>query len=844
MAPQSSSTSLPLPSSPLRPSSAAAVSPSAATATSLSPSAELPVTPSSSASTASVHTATPSIASSKRSKFWSRLSLPKPLSPAKRNRYLADFHVRPDEPHRKYSAGDHVHGSVVLTVVKPVRITHLVVTLHGYVHVVRDPSTAAKSMAHGPGAMPLGGSTGPQYHGNGLASLFQDEQVLSGDGRLEPGKYDFGFDLVFPSEGLPSSIDFERGTISYLITATLTRPNAIAPVTTCDRKILLVHQCDVGEIPAPRPQTIWLEPTRKHARRKKRSAAVDKAAIATSEVTDVGSEPDHGEPTPTPDGTHHHHTNNSREHQSETRTTDQSDLRSEISGESGRSTSTGLSRAEMSQLSHVSTSVTSAAKQQEVNDKTISATIEVPKGGFVAGDTVPVRISIRHNKHMKSMSGIIVTLFRQGSIDLSPSPSAFEESQQRHVPQFMEPNKIMPRSRTGLGGLSLSSAGSTMVFRKDLDQNTVPLIIDPVTLTSNMTVSVKLPDDAFPTIRDVPGDMIRFTYQVEVIMDLGGRMANSYQGPHSSRIGPLGSNVSEATNASYGPRRGANIADTAHIRRMEGVFSCALAIVVGTMDSGKTRRRKKSFARATESVRGDHDELQHHASHHVTERPIDSYFPPLPDGRDFGTPLPIHPPQQGHASPPVAGGLPYRPINGYITEASPAYVPPPQVPNEQSMTEKERIRQAETRLLPSQPPVGASSAPPEDDLYDGEDTPRLPASSLNVSAPDGDDNAGEGPSAPTADELAAPGPVVASAEDKQELERQRLINEASAPPVFPDDMERRPDGPSQPSHAADADAEPSAPVLDEDEEYARYGVEAGPSTLQRHDVEQLPAYER
>jgi hypothetical protein len=100
-----------------------------------------------------------------------------------------------------------VHGSVVLTVVKPVRITHLVVTLHGYVHVVREPSAAAKSMTNGPGARPMGGSTGPQYHGNGLASLFQDEQVLSGDGRLEPGKYDFGFDLVFPSEGLPSSID-------------------------------------------------------------------------------------------------------------------------------------------------------------------------------------------------------------------------------------------------------------------------------------------------------------------------------------------------------------------------------------------------------------------------------------------------------------------------------------------------------------------------------------------------------------------------------------------------------------------------------------------------------------
>ena len=175
---------------------------------------------------------------------------------------------------------------------------------------------------------------------------------------------------------------------------------------------------------------------------------MDKAAVTTPEVTDLGSEADHGDATPDASNQHHHHSNNSREHQSEAQTRDQSDMRSEISGESGRSTSTGLSRAEMSQLTHVSTGYTSAAKQQEVNDKTISATVEVSKGGFVPGDTVPVRISIRHNKHMKSMSGIIVTLFRQGSIELSPSPSAFDEVQEN---QLMETNKVMPRARIGLG---------------------------------------------------------------------------------------------------------------------------------------------------------------------------------------------------------------------------------------------------------------------------------------------------------------------------------------------------------------------------------------------------------
>ena len=100
-------------------------------------------------------------------------------------------------------------------VVKPVRITHLVVTLHGFVRVLRDPAGAAK--VRNTVTLPQGGSSSrPQYHGNGFASLFQDEQVLSGEGRLDPGRYEFGFDLVFPDKGLPSSIDVSYGRVERL----------------------------------------------------------------------------------------------------------------------------------------------------------------------------------------------------------------------------------------------------------------------------------------------------------------------------------------------------------------------------------------------------------------------------------------------------------------------------------------------------------------------------------------------------------------------------------------------------------------------------------------------------
>jgi hypothetical protein len=136
--------------------------------------------------------------------FLSRFSLPL----RSRARHVADFHIRPSEPHRKYSAGDEVLGAVVLTVVKPVRVTHLVVSLHGYMRVYKGPSAPTNEPILDPAeALPSGRASRQKNLGNGWARLFQDEQTLSGDGKLDPGRYEFNFNLLFPSEGLPSSID-------------------------------------------------------------------------------------------------------------------------------------------------------------------------------------------------------------------------------------------------------------------------------------------------------------------------------------------------------------------------------------------------------------------------------------------------------------------------------------------------------------------------------------------------------------------------------------------------------------------------------------------------------------
>ena len=98
---------------------------------------------------------------------------------------------------------------VVLTVVKPVRITHLVVCLRGHVRVFRHGSTEEAYATDTYSSAGQGKQPG-EYFGNGFASLFQDEVVLCGEGRLETGGYEFNFELDFPEKGLPSSIDVSQ----------------------------------------------------------------------------------------------------------------------------------------------------------------------------------------------------------------------------------------------------------------------------------------------------------------------------------------------------------------------------------------------------------------------------------------------------------------------------------------------------------------------------------------------------------------------------------------------------------------------------------------------------------
>jgi len=131
-----------------------------------------------------------------------------PLS--KRSAKIFDFDIEPEHPHKTYRPGDIVTGDIVLSVSKGFDITHLTISLHGFARVFKhqavpgDQKNVPEQLSNGRG------THGFEYHGNGLASLFQKEQVLCSSGFLKKQKYKFGFELQFPDYSLPSTIEVCR----------------------------------------------------------------------------------------------------------------------------------------------------------------------------------------------------------------------------------------------------------------------------------------------------------------------------------------------------------------------------------------------------------------------------------------------------------------------------------------------------------------------------------------------------------------------------------------------------------------------------------------------------------
>ena len=626
--------------------------------------------------------------------------------------------------------------------------------------------------------------------------------------------------------------------------STMTRPTAAGTLMTCDRKIYLVETVDIALLRNPKSRIITLEPISRRSKTRashKVQALPSDPQASTREANTLFEE---RSPSPTlmiP------------------RTFEdppQSPVPSEISSTSALSISQLSSRFGINSPFVKSGKASDAQSSSSAStfEKSITAAVELAHSGSLPGDIIPIKITIDHTKPIKSLQGIIITLYRLARIDTHPVMPLGAYSKGK-MPEYED---YYPKSRTGLSGLSLSSAGSSHVFRKDLAQTFAPLIIDPHTFTATINASVRVPDDAFPTISNVPGAMINFNYFLEVVIDLRGKLSG--QDRLLPRLG-RGNNISaqehiaplnwrERSLGGALQLENANFADTEQIRREKSVIPCVFEVILGTRDS-RRKITKKAEGSEGQTILAPHIcEIHEQPANISHEESL--YIEEAPRAQEVDV--------------SATGGSRIDSTGQCLTNRTSQYRPelPPQAEVEEELDEKAQIRRAEERLLPSAPPVetisssltqplNMPSAPPFSAFPDefSSDDAAAPVYERPLRTfmerdlpPDGNirkpyDSGVDRPRNSFHDD--------SSRDDKQELERQRMLASASAP-----DDDAYEDGEGSSNYGHFAFPAPSAPVIDDDYERdqsvhsANSHFESSGFVLNRHDqeAEVLPQYQK
>lgn len=629
---------------------------------------------------------------------------------------------------------------------------------------------------------------------------------------------------------------FERGTVSYMLTATLTRPTTISPTMTRSTKVKFQDRIDIESMYTPKSRVITLEPI---SRRGKVKVVKPNSSHTTQTTVSSGRTP-------------------LTRNNTQTSTTSQSvnsiadpPLSPALSEDTVQTNTTTPSTPSSPAVSGDSPTKRPSPRTSDSrsnttssSSQTITATAELPRHGALPGDTIPIRVFVAHTKaEVRGM--VIATLYRQGRVDMHPALPLGKTGKDKKA----EYEDVYPKSRTGLGGLYFANASPSSIFRKDLAQSSTMMIVNPATMTADITTSLKVPDTAFPTISNVPGGMISFTYHIEVVVDLFGKLGETRIWPRLTSSDPIFSHSAENGNQLTNDWSH-TIMDTTQLRRTKSVVTFEMSLVVGTHDSGRKRRQNKQAEFPMPEPVAQWAEEDWHENQTQSDRHDGRYYDytGCPDYQNYGheyTHEYTH--EYGHD---------YSNGNGYLDNPTPrpAYLTPGQetilLPPEgqEEVDEKTRLRRQEELLFPSEPPRAIEPSG-SNGMHYQPSAPVITPSAI----PDGDDGLPEGNVTPStlhaAPSVASatsgdtirpyqtpppPAPpstgVTRVADDKQELERQRLLAQASAPP--PGD-----EGHASSSHGAPFTV-PSAPIIHEQDEY-------NVQTLNHDDTEPvLPQYER
>ncbi|KAK9389617.1 hypothetical protein V1515DRAFT_593911 [Lipomyces mesembrius] len=557
-----------------------------------------------------------------------------------------EFYIVLDEPHRVWIPGDSVSGVVILDLPKPVRTVQLRLRLLGQLtirnplvkgpsfrHVLcheeivlwdageRSPSdpvdaadvssvnleaeaavAAASTETRVPESAPNSSSISPTqsidsteavrqsrrdrllgsirqtYSSTSATSISSAASFTSSSTtkRLPKGEHAFAFMFELPAKGLMTSLEFEKGSIVYMLTATHHRPGPFPPIT-CHKLLSLLCPLDIADLPPPKPSMLSVEIKKKNRRRERGTA---------------------------------------------------------------------------------------------------TAIVETPAVGCLRGEVIPVKITVRHVREVRNVSGVVITFLRISRVcahDLEP-----------------------------------------LSFRKDLVQTVAPLYIDSRTLITTIMINIRVPMDIFPTIDEYP--LVAFKYCLEVVLDLSGKVEL-----------PMAQSAVHSVATDSTPNLASRpYVDTELLKRMKGVVSLWTEIVVGTE---KSEQIKPNPSNAPVRVNVNSTAPQNISPTQRTSRTVTSAKLETPQVRASSSSQPVVPEYASaeYTSQPGASlSMPRHHTAADGSRAIPHSLPPPHPDHVEDLlppppllrpeqlparveSEKERLARLEEAMLPSAPPVASSS---------------------------------------------------------------------------------------------------------------------------------------
>lgn len=294
---------------------------------------------------------------------------------------------------------------------------------------------------------------------------------------------------------------------------------------------------------------------------------------------------------------------------------------------------------------------------------TIKAILEVPQRGYLRGELIPIKLSINHLRKIQDFNGIIITFVRVCRLDNGPD-------------------------------------GVVESFRKDLQQLILPLYVDPVTFQSEINSSLRVPADAFPTILGCP--LVSFQYFVEVLINLSGK--------------------SIALDSDVDARAKANPQATkSSLDKFKFNFDSTQTERSTYINTDSYKRLKKFLQLTTEIYIGTHrlstqEEQAPQAEEVASRRSSSMASNSNSSPAVFSTSSPHSPVEHQYAG--AINSIPESVAVSNFTppyeNVVPLYVPPEFVShlqNQSELSEKERMRQHESSLLPSAPPDDEQPSP-------------------------------------------------------------------------------------------------------------------------------------